>query len=118
MSLDAVTTKKFREASILASKFFKDLANIFDGQDQSLSVKARVPESTNDSTTAKTSHKYKLDASQPDSARKSSSPSGKIKDVPKKREKKVKETKKEGSGVKRPLSAYMLYNNFRRPQLR
>ena len=123
MSLDAVTTKKFREASILASKFFKDLANIFDGQDQghrdqSLSIKARVPESTNDSTTAKTSHKYKLDASQPDSAKKSSSPSGKIKDVPKKREKKVKETKKEGSRVKRPLSAYMLYNNFRRPQLR
>jgi hypothetical protein len=31
MSLDAVTAKKFRDASILASKFFKDLANIFDG---------------------------------------------------------------------------------------
>ena len=48
-------------------------------------------ESTNDSTTAKSSHKNKLDVSQPDSARKSSSPSGKIKDVEKKREKKVKE---------------------------
>ena len=66
MSQDAVTTKKLRDASILASKFFKDLANIFDGQDQaqrdlSSTIKGRAPESTNDSTTAKSSHKNKLD---------------------------------------------------------
>lgn len=36
----------------------------------------------------------------------------------KKKKKKEKEESKNGDGIKRPLSAYMLYNNYRRPVLR
>jgi hypothetical protein len=43
---------------------------------------------------------------------------GKAKGEGKKKKKKNKEEIKNGDGIKRPLSAYMLYNNYRRPVLR
>lgn len=43
---------------------------------------------------------------------------GKAKNESAKKKKKSKEEHKEGDAPKKPLSAYMLYNNYRRPVLR
>lgn len=155
-----------RDAALLASKFFKELAEVFDGQGKSILYKKFSPGSTpkifflgeenlpakmageifprkiisyhikieiNRIITVESSKKQKLESGanqNGESSVKHSSKNGGVghagetKDSDKKKDKKKKSKKKDEaadqsgvSAIKKPLSAYMLFNNARRPTL-
>eukprot|EP00347_Sterkiella_histriomuscorum_P008729 403343976 len=140
--------RMMRDACRLAASFFSDLAQVFEGGSPvlhgnkggfsagadlavdalaSLGAKHKIKEkeksekkSQSQSQQADKEHQnHGHDVTKASQATNSkSSKSGKDEGKDKKK-KKTKEERKDGTeGLKRPLSAYMLFNNFRRPTLK
>lgn len=107
-------TRKFRDAALLASKFFRDLADIFDEKN---GTKRLVSSQNSLNVTESRPAQAAVMASQI-TANGNAAPANTATAETKTKKTKKQLKKENAPQIKRPLSAYMLFNNNRRPVLR
>uniref|UniRef100_A0A7S3FZ13 HMG box domain-containing protein n=2 Tax=Strombidium rassoulzadegani TaxID=1082188 RepID=A0A7S3FZ13_9SPIT len=120
-----LSQSKMRQAAILASKFFQELADLFEqGQEAGLEKRQRLSENGHAVTASNHASEKQTGASSANGKDPSLSKSKALskkeggETASKKKTKASKAAAKDGSVVKKPLTAYMLYNNFRRSTLK
>ena len=103
MDSNANFQKKLKLVLAETSKFFKKLSDIFDGEE--LEIKDPIPQAaTKRSKKGKTEKAEKLEKAESDKASS-------------KRSKKKATSPKDPNAPKKPLTAFMLYTNYRRPDI-